>query len=95
MPSAADVRHDPDHTRYALATDAGDAVVDYERRGETLVFVHTEVPRAAEGHGVGSALVRGTLDHVRADGRTMVPACPFIAAFVERHPEYADLVAKS
>ena len=93
MPSASDVQHDPDHTRYTLATDDGDAVLVYERRGDALAFVHTEVPRAAEGQGVGTALVRGALDHVRAQGGTMVPQCPFVAAFVDDRPEYADLVA--
>ena len=93
MSDASAVRHDPDHTRFALATDHGDAVVVYQRRGDVLALVHTEVPTEAEGQGVGSALVRGTLEHIREEGWTMRPSCPFVAAYVERHPEYADLVA--
>ena len=93
MPSALDVQHQPDRSRYVLATEHGDAVAVYERRGDARVFVHTEVPREAEGQGVGSALVRGALDDVRDAGGRVVPQCPFVAHFVEAHPAYADLVA--
>ena len=93
MPAPDDVRHDPDHSRYLLATDHGDALIAYQRAGDVLAFVHTEVPPAAEGQGVGSALVRGALDDVRASGGAVVPQCPFVAHFVEAHPAYADLVA--
>lgn len=93
MPSPTDVRHDPDHDRFVLATADGDAVVTYERRGDVLAFVHTEVPPAAEGKGVGSALVRGALDLARENGWTVQPQCPFVAAYIERHPKYRDLVA--
>ena len=56
------------------------------------MFTHTEVFDAYEGKGVGSALARGALDDVRARGGRLVALCPFIAAYLERHPEYADLV---
>ena len=45
-----------------------------------------------EGHGVGSRLVQGALDDLRARGLAVVPLCPFVAGFIDRHPEYADLV---
>jgi uncharacterized protein len=64
----------------------------YERRGERVVFVHTEVDEAFEGHGVGSALASGALDAVRARGERAVAVCPFIAAYIDRHPEYDDMV---
>jgi hypothetical protein len=56
------------------------------------VFTHTVVLPAFEGRGVGSALARGALDDVRASGRTLVAQCPFIRGYIERQPEYADLV---
>jgi predicted GNAT family acetyltransferase len=56
------------------------------------VLVHTEVAPSAEGAGVGSRLVRGALDDVRARGLRVAPLCPFVREYIRRHPEYADLV---
>jgi predicted GNAT family acetyltransferase len=64
----------------------------YRRAGDVVVFTHTEVDDAQEGQGVGSRLVRGALDDVRAGGRRIRPLCPFVKEYVDRHPEYADLV---
>lgn len=69
---------------------AGFAV--YERRGDRVVFIHTEVDPAFEGKGVGSALAATALDQVRESGERVVPLCEFIAGYIERHPAYADLV---
>lgn len=63
---------------------------------DVIVFTHTEVDPAYEGMGVGSVLARGALDDVQARGeREVVPLCPFIAAWIERHPNYAALVRDS
>jgi len=51
------------------------------------------VPRVLEGRGIGSKLVRATLDQVRSEGLKVVPRCSFVRAYMERHPEYADLLA--
>lgn len=59
---------------------------------KSLLIKHTEVLPAHEGHGYGSALVRFVLDTARAQGRTVMPICPFAAGYVRRHREYADLV---
>lgn len=67
-------------------------VLVYELDGSTVTLVHTEVEPAAEGQGVGSALARRALDDVRAAGRSAVPLCPFVRAWIARHPDYADLV---
>ena len=64
---------------------------DYRRSGRQIVFPHTEVFR--EGHGLGSRLVQEALDRCRAEGLSVVPHCSFVRAFVDRHPEYADLLA--
>lgn len=69
------------------------AVLDYRRRPGVWVLVHTEVLPQAEGHGLGSAIVRYALDTIRSVGERLVPQCPFVAAYLERHPEDADLVA--
>ena len=64
----------------------------YRLHDDVVVFTHTEVDDEREGRGVGSRLVRGALDDVRAGGRTIRPLCPFVKEYVDRHPEYADLV---
>ena len=79
--------------RFELATDAGPAFAAYARECDVVTFTHTVVPPAAEGHGVGSRLIAGALAQVRAAGLTVVPRCPFVAAYIEKHPEWRDLLA--
>jgi hypothetical protein len=81
-------------SRYEIrdgADVAGFAV--YRRDGDTTTFTHTEVEPAYEGHGVGSELVRAALDAERAAGHHVAPRCPFVRSWIDRHPDYADLVA--
>ncbi|MFD6565892.1 GNAT family N-acetyltransferase [Micromonospora profundi] len=90
------VEDNPAKNRFEiLVDDALAGFTAYVPRGEVLVFTHTEVDRAFQGKGVGGALIRGTLDQVRARGGRLVPQCPFVAAFIDKHPEYADLVAEA
>ncbi|MFN2540308.1 MAG: GNAT family N-acetyltransferase [Mycobacteriales bacterium] len=63
----------------------------YEQPG-AVVFTHTEIDDAFEGKGVGSELARAALDDVRTRGLHVVPLCPFIKGWIERHPDYQDLV---
>lgn len=87
------VEENPARRRFEILVDnalAGSTA--YLPRGEVLVFTHTEVDERYQGMGVGEALIQGTLDQLRARGGRMVPACPFVAAFIERHPDYAGLV---
>ena len=87
------VRDNPEADRYEIRD--GERVLGlaaYQRRGDTVVFTHTEVDPDAEGSGVGSTLVRGALDDVRAHGLRVVPRCSFVRGYIERHPDYADLV---
>ena len=86
-----DVQHDEPGHRFTLATDAGDEAELVYLLGPDgrAVFVHTVVPEAAEGQGVGSRLVRGALAEARRLGWTVVPQCPFVAAYLDRHPEDA------
>ena len=92
---ALEVRDQPDDHRYevwAAGERAGFAA--YELREGVISFTHTEIADRFEGAGVGSQLVRGALDDVRAAGRLRVEApCPFVSAWIERHPEYQDLLA--
>ena len=89
-------QHNEAERRYeAYVGGALAGFAEYRREGEDrIVFTHTEVDDAFEGHGVGSVLVREALDDVRRDGdRSVVPLCPFVKEWIERHPEYEDLVA--
>lgn len=79
--------------RFELASGDAVAFVTYRREGGRIELLHTEVPEAMSGQGVGSALVRGVLDRLRADGVRVVPRCEFVAAWIGRHPEYRDMVA--
>ncbi len=79
--------------RFEMAMDGAVAFVEYERRPEAVVLIHTEVPEALGGRGVGSRLAKAVLNRVGAEGRKVVPRCEFIAAYVERHPEFRTLVA--
>ncbi len=85
------IRDDRERHRYELAVDGEIAYVRYRRAPGVITFVHTEVPERLGGRGIGSRLARHVLDGARADGLKVVPLCPFIAAFMNKHPEYDDL----
>lgn len=90
---ATEVLDVPARSRYEVTVDGELAgFAEYREIEGARVFTHTEVFDAHEGKGVGSALARGALDEVRAGGRRLVALCPFIAAYLERHGEYDDLV---
>ena len=85
------VRDNTAKRRFELELDGHVAFSDYSRAGDTLAIRHTEVPKEHAGKGVGSALVRGLLDIARAQGLKVHPLCPFVAGYMDKHPEYADL----
>ena len=89
----ATVRDDPARSRYELATADGSAVAAYEREGNRLILTHTAVPSSQEGRGIATRLIAGVLADARARGLRIVPQCPFVAAYLQRHPDYRDLVA--
>ena len=87
------VRDNPEALRYELVVDgdiAGEIL--YRRSPDRIALVHTEVSPSLEGRGLGSRLVAGALDDVRAQGLRAVPICPFVRSYIRRHPEYGDLV---
>ncbi|MFF5259883.1 GNAT family N-acetyltransferase [Actinomadura viridis] len=91
-----EVTDNPGKDRYEARLD-GNLVgfAQYIRTDELIAFVHTEVERAYEGRGVGSALVRASLDAARADGFAVLAVCPFYTAWIGRHREYQDLLYSS
>jgi predicted GNAT family acetyltransferase len=88
------VTDQPDQLRYEIEVDGELAgFLLYRREPGVLELVHTDVDPKWEGKGVGAALVQGALDDVRARGLKVRPYCPFVAAYIRRHPEYEDVVA--
>ena len=89
-----EVVHEPDESRFAVHVGDLTAVLDYQRVGDRLVLPHTGVPRALAGHGIGNLLAREGLEWARAENLRVVPLCPFVRAFLHRHPEYASLTTR-
>ena len=83
----------PERSRYELTS--GEEVIgfiDYRLHGDVITMVHTEVDEAHSGQGHAGTLARSALDDARSRGLTVVPSCPYVASYIEKHPEYADLV---
>lgn len=87
-----DVQHQPDASRFIIATEAGEAELTYTLATGLIVFTHTGVPEAVEGQGFGKALAEAGLAHARAEGLRVLPLCPFVKAYMHRHPETHDLL---
>ena len=88
------VVHNTDKQRYEIHVDgilAG--ITEAHEDGEVVTFPHTKVFEQFEGQGLGSELVAGALDDVRVRGKKIVAQCPYVARFVEKHQDYADLIA--
>jgi predicted GNAT family acetyltransferase len=81
-------------SQYELDVGGQMAVLGYNRKGGTIFLTHTEVPAELEGQGIGSKIVKHVLDQARADGVKVAPWCPFVRAYIDRHPEYQELVAQ-
>jgi uncharacterized protein len=89
----APVRDNPARRRYETEIEGRISLIAYRLAGETMTFTHTEVPEELEGRGIASRLAHFALEDARARGLRIVPLCPFVAAYIRRHPEYQDLVA--
>jgi hypothetical protein len=87
-----DIVNNKAHHRFELVIDGHLAAAFYKIDGNVITFMHTEVPPELGGRGVGSTLVQGALDHVRASRMKMVADCPFVKAWIGKHPEYKDLL---
>ena len=87
------VADNPDASRYEITLDGEVAgFAQYGVRPGLIAFVHTEIADGHEGEGLGSKLIRAALDDARSRGLHVLPFCPFVNGYIERHPEYADLV---
>ena len=89
----SEARDNPARSRFEMVSGGAVASVEYRREDDRIALLHTKVPEALSGQGIGSKLVRGTLEALSTEGSKVVPRCEFVAAYMERHPEYRDLLA--
>jgi predicted GNAT family acetyltransferase len=87
-----DIVNNKAESRYELAIEGQIAATYYSLADGIITFVHTEVPPELGGRGIASKLIRSALDQVRADGFRVIAQCPFVKAFIEKHPDYQDLL---
>jgi uncharacterized protein len=91
--SEREVRDDPADQRFEVLVDGEVAGFSkYQLFGADYAFTHTEIDPRFEGQGLGSALVKGLLDAMRERGAQVLPYCPFVKSWIQRHEEYVDLV---
>ncbi|MBL9214875.1 MAG: N-acetyltransferase [Opitutaceae bacterium] len=93
MSEAIPVEHNEAASRYEARVDGHLSVAEYELDGPRMVFTHTVVPPELRGRGIAEQLVRRALADARLAGRRVVPACSYVAKFIERHREFQDLLA--
>src|SRR5437867_4089548 len=86
------VEHNEPDKRFEAKLDGQLAVVEYQRRANTLLFTYIEVPSRFQGQGVAEKLAHYALEHARAHHLTVVPLCSYMAAYMRRHPEYKTLI---
>jgi uncharacterized protein len=86
------VQHQPEQSRFHAEVDGFEGELAYYRNGSVITFLHTKVADELEGQGVGSQLARAGLHYARQEGLQVVPSCPFVRGYIEKHPEYAALV---
>ncbi|NJP26207.1 N-acetyltransferase [Microbispora sp. SCL1-1] len=87
------VADNPEASRFEITVDGALAgFAEYRLSGPRISFTHTEIDPAFGGRGLGSTLVKAALDAARDAGLSVLPFCPFVQRYIERHPDYLDLV---
>jgi len=89
-----EVIHNTEARRFEIHYGDEMARLEYHLRGPSIVYTHTVVPVVLEGHGIAGRLAKEALDYARDSGLSVVPLCPYVADYIDKHPEYRDLVAK-
>ena len=92
--SDVSVSDSPERSRYETTTDDELAFLEYRRVGAKLIALnHTDVPEILRGRGVAAALAQYALNDARDNGVEVLPFCPYVAAFIKRHPDYMEIVS--
>ncbi len=87
------VKRDEEQQRYVLEIDRQPlGYAQYQEAGEHRIFTHTEIDDSLSGQGMGSRLIRAALDDTRQQGKRIVPECEFVAAYVQKHDDWNDLI---
>jgi predicted GNAT family acetyltransferase len=86
------VRDNKVQSRFELDVEGAVAFANYRRAPGTVIITHTETPRSLRGRGIASELVQGALQLIRADGSKVVAGCGFVVDYLQKHPEFADMV---
>jgi len=92
-PDNLTIENNPAAQRFEARVDQHLAQLAYEQSGERITYTHTEVPEQLRGQGIAAKLARTALEHARTQGLTVVARCPFVKGYIEKHPEYQDLLA--
>jgi hypothetical protein len=87
------VTHNETTHRFEFTGPGGVAYLQYERRGNVIDLVHTLVPETMRGQGAAGHLAQAALEYARAEHLSVVPTCPFVKTYLDRHPEYQSLVS--
>ena len=87
------IHHDSEHHRFTMAVEGQECVLDYVLDGKTMTITHTGVPSAVAGRGLAGKITQYALDYAREHHWKVVPACSYVAVWIERHPEYQPLLA--
>lgn len=92
MKTEHEVTHNPEKRRFEITVEGHVAVLNYLRKDQTIAFTHTGVPRAIEGRGLGSDLVKAGLDYARENRLRVKSFCWFVDKYIQRNAEYQDLI---
>ena len=92
-PGVSSIQHDRSAGRFTTTVDGLQGYVTYTEDGGVMTITHTVVPDAIGGRGIAGRLVQAALDHARGAGLEVLPQCSYAAAYMDKHPEYADLRA--
>jgi uncharacterized protein len=94
----SDPHHVVDNTaahRFEIHANGAIAFLTYRMKGEAIEYLHSETPPELRGHGLAGEIAKFALDRDKAIGRKVIPSCPFVKTYIDRHPEYAPLVLAS
>jgi predicted GNAT family acetyltransferase len=87
-----EVRHNDERHRFEAGSEPALAMLVYKVQGQTVNMIHTEVPAAYQGQGLGGKLATAALNWAREKGFKVIPSCPYVQTYIAKHPEFADLV---
>ena len=90
---APKITNNPIKHRFETEIGAQTAFLGYRLADDRITFTHTQVPTTLEGRGIGTALVKAGLEYAREHTLRVVPQCPFVAEFIQAHPQYISLLA--